>query len=384
MAGRWSVSRTTGPPSSRPDESRPQRLGDRLERAIEHHADVAGELRRGEDQLDREPPDRRGRVLRRRAFWLAACGVSLYLVAPSVVAVLGSWRRISEVGAGWLALMAILQAAALGSLWALQHVALGGVGWRPVIASQLAGNALSKVAPGGGAMGGALQYRMLVSSGASPGRTVGGLTGASLLTFAVILALPVFGIPAIVRGDVEPNLLNATIVALVVFALLFGACALLLVRDRAVLWLGRALQRTRNRLRPRVRPLERLPQRLLAERDRIVGTLGARWRSALLAAFSRWGFDFGCLVVALHAVDALPRPGLVLLAFCAAQVLAQIPVTPGGLGFVEAGLSATLTLAGVPPGEAVLATFAYRLMSYWLHLPLGLVGLALARVGSTG
>ena len=62
-----------------------------------------------------------------------------------------------------------------------------------------------------------------------------------------------------------------------------------------------------------------------------------------------------------------------LLAFCAAQVLAQIPVTPGGLGFVEAGLTATLALAGVSAGNAVLATFAYRLFSYWLQLPPGVV-----------
>jgi hypothetical protein len=49
----------------------------------------------------------------------------------------------------------------------------------------------------------------------------------------------------------------------------------------------------------------------------------------------------------------------VLLAFCAAQILAQIPITPGGLGFVEAGLTGTLTLIGVPAGSAVLATFTY-------------------------
>ena len=61
-----------------------------------------------------------------------------------------------------------------------------------------------------------------------------------------------------------------------------------------------------------------------------------------------------------------------LLAFCGAQVLAQIPITPGGLGFVEAGLTGMLTLAGVAPGNAVLATFAYRLFSYWLPLPVGL------------
>jgi uncharacterized protein (TIRG00374 family) len=60
-------------------------------------------------------------------------------------------------------------------------------------------------------------------------------------------------------------------------------------------------------------------------------------------------------------------------------VLAQIPITPGGLGFVEAGLTATLALAGVNAGDAVLATFAYRLFSYWLPLPLGLVGATLHR-----
>jgi uncharacterized protein (TIRG00374 family) len=53
-------------------------------------------------------------------------------------------------------------------------------------------------------------------------------------------------------------------------------------------------------------------------------------------------------------------------------VLAQIPVTPGGLGFVEAGLTAMLALAGVGAGKAVLATLAYRLFAYWLQLPAGL------------
>ena len=73
------------------------------------------------------------------------------------------------------------------------------------------------------------------------------------------------------------------------------------------------------------------------------------------------------------AVGSTPRPSLVLLAFCAAQVLTQIPITPGGLGFVEAGLTAMLALAGVSTGAAVLATFAYRLFSFWLPLPVGLL-----------
>ena len=99
----------------------------------------------------------------------------------------------------------------------------------------------------------------------------------------------------------------------------------------------------------------------------------------MLSAAGRWAFDYATLLAALAAVGSHPRPALVLLAFCAAQVLAQIPITPGGLGFVEAGLTATLALAGVKAGDAVLATLTYRLFSYWLPLPLGLAGATLHR-----
>jgi hypothetical protein len=75
--------------------------------------------------------------------------------------------------------------------------------------------------------------------------------------------------------------------------------------------------------------------------------------------------------VAVRAVGSDSRALLVLLAFVTAQLLAQIPVTPGGLGFVEAGLAAMLVLAGVGAADAALATLAYRLASYWLPLPAG-------------
>ncbi len=50
-----------------------------------------------------------------------------------------------------------------------------------------------------------------------------------------------------------------------------------------------------------------------------------------------------------------------------------IPLTPGGLGFVEAGLTAVLVLAGVPAAVAISATLLYRLVSFWLPIPIGLV-----------
>jgi uncharacterized protein (TIRG00374 family) len=341
-------------------------VGDRLERAIERRTDLEQEL-----ELESAPSTRRR--LARTAFWLAVTGVSLYLVAPSVLETLGSWDQIDRLSPLWLLAMAILQTGALACLWALQRLALHRPPWPPVISSQLAGNALSKIAPGGGAMGAALQYKMLAQAGVPRTLAATALTVCSVLVFAVVLALPVLAIPALIRGGVDRSLVDVALAGLAVFAALAALGTVLVAKDGVLRWVGRVIQNVRNRIRSRAEPLRRLPQRLLRERDRILAVLGPRWKRALLATAGRWAFDYATLLAALAAVGSHPRPSLVLLAFCGAQVLAQIPVTPGGLGFVEAGLTAMLTLAGVNAGDAVLATFAYRLFSYWLPLPVGLV-----------
>ena len=260
----------------------------------------------------------------------------------------------------------------------LAALALRAPRWRPVIAAQLASNALSNIAPGGGPIGAALQYRMLTQAGLPAAPTVTALTAVNLLVFAVVLALPVLAIPALVRGAINHSLLQAGVAGLAIFAVTAAVGAVLLTTDRPLAWIGRVVERARNRLRPKRPPLETLPDRLLRERDRILETLGPRWKHALLSSVARWVFDYMTLLAALAAIGSHPRPSLVLLAFCGAKALANIPVTPGGLGFVEAGLTAMLALAGVDPGDAVLATFAYRLFSYWLPLPFGLVGIAIA------
>jgi uncharacterized protein (TIRG00374 family) len=48
-----------------------------------------------------------------------------------------------------------------------------------------------------------------------------------------------------------------------------------------------------------------------------------------------------------------------------------VPLTPGGVGFVEAGQASVLLLAGVDGDQAVIATLLYRLVSFWLPIPLG-------------
>jgi hypothetical protein len=60
-----------------------------------------------------------------------------------------------------------------------------------------------------------------------------------------------------------------------------------------------------------------------------------------------------------------------LVAYGLANVLAAIPVTPGGLGVVEGVLIPTLVGFGVPHSQAILAVLAYRLVNFWIPIPIG-------------
>jgi uncharacterized protein (TIRG00374 family) len=225
-----------------------------------------------------------------------------------------------------------------------------------------------------------MQYSMLARGGVPAAQAASGMTASSLLVFGILLALPLLALPAILFGaPVDPGLGRAALIGGVVFVLLCAAGAAAILWDRPLVAVGRAAQSLRNRIRRNKPPLHDLPNRLIRERNEVRDVLGAHWWQALLLAAGRWVLDYLTLLAALTAVHGTPRPSTVLLAFCAAQFLGTLPLTPGGLGFVEAGLTGTLVLADVPTGAAVVATLAYRLVSFWLPIPAGAIAAVIHR-----
>ena len=303
---------------------------------------------------------------------LLLCALVLYGVAPAVLGVLDAWPRVVNIEPYWFAAMIAAQVASWASMWLLQRLSVGTRSWWPVVTSNLASGALGRVVPGGAAAAGALQFRMLAQAGV-PGSLAGlGIGVASIVLVATLAALPVLAVPAILLGVAVPTRLwQAMLVGLVIFVALLAVGATLMASDRAVKWVGRTIVRLGTRLRPKKPPPEDFPERLRDQRDLVRRAFGARWWEAVAGAAGRWLFDWLTLVTALAAVGQHPRPTLILLAFCAAQLLAQVPITPGGLGVVEAGLTGFLVVIGVPASAAAVATLAYRLVSYWLALPAG-------------
>jgi len=322
-----------------------------------------------------------GRSLLRRLIFFAFAGFGLYIVWPSLMSVFSAWPKLGDLNPAWFAAMFLLELGSFASAWVLLRVALHSDVWFRIAASQLTGNAVSRVLPGGAATGGALQFQMLVGSGGMDAtRVATGLTVASIMSTATLFALPLLTVPVMIWGAPVPReLQSAALLGLGLSVLMIGAGALLLSTDRPLRWIGRAIERVVHLVRRKPPRVQGLPDRLVRERDLVRDHLGSRWWVAVLAAVGNWLLDFAALLAALVALGSRPRPSLVLLAYVVSAVLGMIPITPGGLGFVEAGLTATLVLAGVSAGDAAIATLAYRLVSYWLPLPAGLLAYGLYR-----
>jgi uncharacterized protein (TIRG00374 family) len=311
-------------------------------------------------------------------------GLSLYLLAPKLISVFTSWPELKKLDPWWVVLALVFEAASYLSLWSMQRVALHATSWFAVGTAQLASGAVGSVVPGGAATAGAFGYRMLVRAGIRPDDVASGLTAATIGTTATILALPVLSLPAIVGGTAAPHgLVQAAYVGVAGFVAVAILSAVAFGWDRPLRAVGRAARWLIRLVRHDA--AADLPERLLAQRDRMKQTFGRRWLVALTGAVGKAGFDYLALVCCLAAVGARPNASLVLLAYVAGALLAMIPVTPGGLGFVEAGLTGMLVLAGASGQQSVVGTLAYRLVSFWLPLPAGGIAYLLfrRRYGST-
>jgi uncharacterized protein (TIRG00374 family) len=305
-----------------------------------------------------------------RGVFISVGGLVLYGLLPQMVDLWSQVPRLRSIGWFALGFVALSQFASWWCSAELDRVALPGMSRFVAVTSSLASNAISRVVPGaGGALGVGVSYRMWTDSGEEVASAASAMAATTVMSLATLCALPVVTLVFALIGAPTPH--SLVLVALggaVAFAVLFGFGAALLFNDRLLRQSARLFESVARRLHRALTAAD-----VEEERNRLRKVVGTRWPRALAASIGIWAFDYLSLVAVLVALHTNPRPSVVLLAFTAAKILAMIPITPGGLGVVEAGLTGMLSLAGIPPAEALLATLAYRIVSYWLSLPVGLV-----------
>jgi uncharacterized protein (TIRG00374 family) len=318
---------------------------------------------------------------------LVVTGVGLYVVLPSLLAVFGSWPKLATLSGVWIFVALLSECGSFVCNFAIQRIVLRTRGWFAVITAGLAGNAVTNTLPGGDAAGAAVQFRMLAHAGLNTDAAAGGLAASSFIGVGGLLMLPILTLPAVLTDYSRLNhtLVIAAFVGVAAFAVYIALGAVLLETDRPPRALASAAQWIWNKVRRPHPPLTGLADRLLQQRNDIRAALGREWKKIFLLSAGRLGLDYLCLLAALRATGSEPHIWLVLLAYSAAGVIALFPITPGGLGIVEASLSGLLVLAGVNGRSAVVATLAYRLVQYWLPTIAGALayGLYRHRYGTT-
>lgn len=242
----------------------------------------------------------------------------------------------------------------------------------------LAGIAVSHAVPGGAAAGTALGYRLLRRSGieapaasfAKLGQgAVSALMLQALLVTSVAIAIPLHGS--------SPLYLTACLAGAGIVVTLAVLTAVLIRSEETVAKLAGRLTKHLPRMsfdtghEFALRLAEQI--RLIARRPRLF-VASAAWSAAnwLLDAAALW-----CCVTAFGHV--LGYDGL-LVPFCLANTAAWIPLTPSGLGVVEGVIVPTLVGFHTPRGIALLGTITWRLLNFWLPIPLG-AGAYLTLVG---
>jgi hypothetical protein len=118
---------------------------------------------------------------------------------------------------------------------------------------------------------------------------------------------------------------------------------------------------------------DRLAEGVQRVADRLKDLAGQRdlLRQAVLWAAANWLFDAACLFVFVVALHGYISPINLLVAYGLANILAVIPITPGGLGIIEGILIPALHGFGVPLDVAGPAVLGYRVVNFWLPIPVG-------------
>jgi uncharacterized protein (TIRG00374 family) len=321
----------------------------------------------GRDRLRRN----RWRLLRWAVLVLVLAGSGLFL-GPKTADALKPTHHLGHVQARWLVVAVI---AEIGSLIAFSLVTWSLITraerpkWRRVLRLDLVTIGLSHAVPVGWAAGTALGYELLREEGVD-GVQSGFVKVSQSLLSSLLLEL-VFSVALLLQTIVYgPSATNLGLAAAgaVLAGLIIAFCYLLAHRPSFVTAIA---TRTVGRL-PRVDPA-----RLVG----IVDSLSQRMtillrRKALLArvclwSLLNWAFDLLALWAALRAFGSPPHLVLLVIAFCVGQVAASIPISPGGLGVVETSLVPLLAGFGTASSVAVLGVLCWRLVNFWLPLPVG-------------
>jgi hypothetical protein len=313
-----------------------------------------------------ERPDRR-RVRRwlLTALWLVGIGVAIVALRTALPELREGITAVRQADVRVLALAVTVQALALATFPLPFRAALKMLGervsYRVALNAALGAVALSRIMPGGGLAGSLYAVRRFFLSGATTAVAAAGVAVASAVNMLALGVVVTGG--ALLEAATGGG--SAT--------LAWAVAAFLAVLVTVVAGLVRLLRSPRqlDRLAHSAGRLLKRPEEVEAVRQHLSEVAPSLARPRGLATVTGWSAvtwtaQLLALWIIFVAFGVKMPVGVLILGFGAAHLFTMLPHTPGGLGVVEAGMTATYVALGVPVATALVGVLSYRLLGHWL------------------
>jgi uncharacterized protein (TIRG00374 family) len=313
------------------------------------------------------------------AVTLVVLAVVFVGIFPKVADYSEAWSSIQQMPTVYVVALVMATVVNLTVyVWPLQ-AALPGLGYGPGFVVRQTSFAISNAVPAGGAVGLGVQYGMLDSYGFGAGAAASAIAIVSVFNVFATLVMPVLGVVALLAsGVMEDTYVLMAAIGILAVGVAVVAFTMVLRSEHGARTVGRWAERLVSPVTRRLahgRSLD-LTGKILDFRSSIVDVMQTRWvqvtLSTLLLQFTSWAI----LVLALRGLEAGTGNVMVtwteaLAAFSFARVASFIPITPGGLGTVDAALAALLTGYGATSSQALAADLVWRAATYVPQVLLG-------------
>ena len=308
-------------------------------------------------------------------------GVVVFVFAfalPRIASYRDVWEVLSDLS--WpevaaLAAATLLNVATFAPPW---MAALPGLGFPRALVLTQASTATASVLPGGEAFGIGLSVAMLRAWGFTRGAIAAAAAVVTGLNVMTKVFLPTIAVAALlVTGrDGGPLTLLTTIGVLAAGGIVV-AIAIALRSDGATRQLGALGDRVLRWVKARFRREHTgsFSESLVRFRRESIALLRSRGHWLVLATLAGHLSVFVVLLVSLRAVgvDADEVSTVdVFAAWSLTRLLTAVPITPGGLGIIELGLTGWLVAAGGANADVVAAVLLYRLLTWLPPILLGI------------
>ena len=316
---------------------------------------------------------------------LALIIVTFAFVLPKIANYGDVWRVVRGLSWAQVALLAGATALNLITFAPPWQAALPGLGFVRAFLVTQESTASTYIAPGGAAVGMALSFAVLRRWGFKASEVGLAVAVTGVWNQFALLGFPVVALALLTLTGAENALLQSVaLIGLAIFVVAAAAFSAALSTRRLARRLGNLAAKV---VSSSLRLIGRKPVRwtgdsLVAFRDSAVKLLGRRWHVLTLATLAGHLSVFLLFLTCLRVFDVSGGEVSVVEAFAAWSVmrlLGSIPITPGGIGVVEVGLTSLLVGFGSANADAVAAVLVFRGLSTLPTLLLGLVAASLWR-----